>query len=319
MGLPQIETYSIGLENSVDLKNARIVADYLGTKHNEIILTEDEFISAIPEVIYAIESYDTTTVRASIGNYLVAKYISQHSDAKVIFNGDGADELMGGYLYMRAAPNALEYDKEIRRLLDDICYFDVLRSDRSISSNGLEPRTPFLDRTFVQYYMSIPIEVRQKCSLPGVYEKELLRLAFSKDMFKNYHGYSLLPDEILFRKKEAFSDGVSGKERSLYQIIGEFAEKIFQREDEDEDEDADADLKYVGTNNKYSEACKTHIHMNNVNNNLPTTAEQFYYRKLFETFYSGNGNVIPYFWMPKFVNANDASARTLDLYKEKSD
>ena len=159
-GLPKLETYSIGLAGSEDLKYAKIVADYLGTKHTEIILTEKEFLHVIPAVIYDIESYDTTSVRASIGNWLLGKYISSYSEAKVIFNGDGSDELAGGYLYMKYAPDCIEFDAECRRLLKDIHAFDVLRSDKSISSHGLEPRTPFLDRTFVQQYMNIPMELR---------------------------------------------------------------------------------------------------------------------------------------------------------------
>jgi asparagine synthase (glutamine-hydrolysing) len=112
----KLETYSIGLADSEDLKYARIVAHHLGTNHTEIVMTEGDFFNAIPYVIEAIESYDTTTVRASIGNYLLGKYISQHSEAKVIFNGDGSDELCGGYLYMHKCPNPIEFDKETRRL-----------------------------------------------------------------------------------------------------------------------------------------------------------------------------------------------------------
>ena len=132
-----LETYSIGLPGSTDLIYARKVADYLGTKHTEVLLTEDSFFESIPEVIKVIESYDTTTVRASVGNYLVAKYIRDNSAAKVIFNGDGSDELLGGYLYMNKCPDDIEFDKETRRLLKDLHLFDVLRSDKSISSHGL--------------------------------------------------------------------------------------------------------------------------------------------------------------------------------------
>jgi asparagine synthase (glutamine-hydrolysing) len=149
----KLETYSIGLQDSEDLKYARIVAVYLGTNHTEIIVTEKEMFEAIPEVIRAIESYDTTSVRASIGNYLLGKYISTHSEAKVIFNGDGSDELLGGYLYMNKCPDDIEFDRETRRLLKDIHSFDVLRSDKCISSHGLEPRTPFLDKTFVNFIL----------------------------------------------------------------------------------------------------------------------------------------------------------------------
>lgn len=166
--LPPIETYSIGLEGSEDVKYAEKVAEFLGTKHTSIEMTEKEFLDSIPEVIYHIESYDTTTVRASVGNYLVAKHISQHSDAKVIFNGDGADELCGGYLYMHYANNPKVFDGECRRLLEDIHYFDVLRSDRSISDNGLEPRTPFLDKRFVQAYLSIDDTLRYQGIQSGI-------------------------------------------------------------------------------------------------------------------------------------------------------
>ena len=121
------------MKGSEDLKNAKIVANYLGTKHHEIILTPNEFFEAIPEVIEAIESYDTTTVRASVGNYLIGKYISKNSSAKVVFNGDGSDELTGGYIYFLKAPDNIEFDKECRRLLTDIHTFDVLRSDKSKS------------------------------------------------------------------------------------------------------------------------------------------------------------------------------------------
>ena len=212
-----LETYSIGLEGSEDLKYARIVADYIGSKHTTIIVTEDDMFEAIPEVIQKIESYDTTSVRASIGNYLIGKYIAAHSDAKVIFNGDGSDELFGGYLYMNNCPDDIEFDRETRRLLKDIHLFDVLRSDKSISSNGLEPRTPFLDKTFVNYILSIPAYFRNHKNV-GKIEKFLLRFAFSNE-FSNEK--KILPDEILWRKKEAFSDGVSSHGRSLYTILQE--------------------------------------------------------------------------------------------------
>jgi asparagine synthase (glutamine-hydrolysing) len=280
-----LETFSIGLEGSEDLKYARIVAEYLGTNHTEILLSENDFIDAIPEVIRTIESYDTTTVRASIGNYLLGKYISENSEAKVIFNGDGSDELCGGYLYIHAAPDAVEFDKECRRLLKDIHAFDVLRSDKCISSHGLEPRTPFLDRTWVQQYLSIHPSLRfhkgnNQC------EKFLLRSAFSEENYLDSNGSALLPKCVLWRTKEAFSDGVSKTTRSLYEIIQENIEspvKIF--------------------NVKYE-------------HNHPDTDEKNYYRSIFESYYQGLGNVIPYFWMPRYVEAKDASARTLKIYNE---
>ena len=214
--LPQLETYSIGMVGSEDLKYAKQVADYLGTKHTSIEVSESDFVNAIPKVIYDIESYDTTTVRASVGNWLVAKYISEHSKAKVIFNGDGSDELMGGYLYMKHAGNCIEFDRECKRLLNNIHYFDVLRSDRSISSHGLEPRTPFLDRTWINYYLSLPLKMRYSKEDP---EKYLIRTAFDEKHFKNRDGKMLLPNNILWRRKEAFSDGVSSEKTTTREII----------------------------------------------------------------------------------------------------
>jgi asparagine synthase (glutamine-hydrolysing) len=291
----KLETYSIGLADSEDLKYARIVADHLGTNHTEIIMTEDDFFKAIPYVIEAIESYDTTTVRASIGNYLIGKYISEHSEAKVIFNGDGSDELCGGYLYMHKCPNTIEFDNETKRLLNDIYMFDVLRSDKCISSHGLEPRTPFLDKSFVQYYLSIPAE--ERCHpMHGQCEKHLLRSSF-ETMYHPDSEKPFLPANILWRTKEAFSDGVSGHGRSLYHIL---QEKIAQIEGIEEEYSREYESKY-----KYK-----HL--------PPMTLEQYYYRRLFDGFYPNNEKMVPYFWMPKYTSSNDPSARTLTtLYNAK--
>lgn len=292
----KLETYSIGLEGSEDLKYASIVANYLGTNHTEIVVTEQEMFNAIPEVIKAIESYDTTSVRASIGNYLLGKYIRAHSDAKVIFNGDGSDELLGGYLYMNKCPDDIEFDKETRRLLKDIHLFDVLRSDKSISSHGLEPRTPFLDKNFVNFILSIPpfhrnhkhkksigtndLHIREHDSI----EKFVLRHSFSYQNFLDCNKRQALPDQILWRKKEAFSDGVSSHGRSLYQILQEnIAVKL------NSDEQTDTYTACIDT-------------------------EKYYYKKIFTEAYPNCQHILPYFWMPKYTNATDPSARTLTFY-----
>jgi asparagine synthase (glutamine-hydrolysing) len=268
-----LETYSIGLPDSEDLAYARMVANYIKSNHTEITVSEDVMIDVIPEVVKAIESYDVTTVRASLGNYLLGKFISRNSNAKVIFNGDGSDELCGGYLYMNKCPDSLEYDRETHRLLKDIHMFDVLRSDKSISSNGLEPRTPFLDKEFVNYYLSIPIEFRNH-NITGTMEKFLLRTAFQKD--------KLLPDEILWRKKEAFSDGVSQKGKSLFTILQDAIVKTFM---------VDSDLS-------------------------PREKEKLYYKHLYDKEYPEQAHLVPYYWMPKYVKAEDPSARTLSLYTD---
>ncbi len=265
----KLETFSIGMPGSVDLEYARKVAKHLGTKHHEIVVTEDEMFNAIPDVVRTTETWDTTTIRASVGNYLVAKYIAEHSEAKVIFNGDGSDEVTGGYLYFRKAPSHIDFDIECRRLLADIHMFDGLRSDRTISSQGLEARTPFLDKNFVDEYLSVPVDMRFNADC----EKRFLRKAFD--------GTGLLPDEVLWRKKEAFSDGVSKNTRSWYEVI---QEKV--------------------RNETLSDI------------NWDLTMEQNYYLHLFRLNYYGLQSMIPYYWMPKFVEAVDSSARTLNFYED---
>ena len=171
----KLKTFSIGFKDSEDLRCGRIVANHIGSDHTEIIMTPDEFFDAIPEVIHDIESFDITTVRASVGNWLVAREIRRRTDCKVVFNGDGSDEVFGGYRYFKKSPSQEEFIKERDRLLSDIHYFDVLRSDRCISSHGLEPRTPFLDKRFVDFVKIVhPIFIEAK----GAQEKWLLREAF---------------------------------------------------------------------------------------------------------------------------------------------
>jgi asparagine synthase (glutamine-hydrolysing) len=281
----RVQTFTIGEHGSPDVVAAQEVANYLGTKHTHVPFNFKEAFKLVPKVISSIESYDTTTIRASIGNYLIGKFISKNSESKVIFNGDGSDELFGGYLYMNSCPNDIEFDKETRRLLNDIHLFDVLRSDKSISSNGLEPRTPFLDRSFVNYVLSIPPYFRNHNNFKES-EKYLLRKSFDCKYFTDCNGRNILPDEILFRKKEAFSDGVSSHGRSLYQIL---QEKIAK---------------------KLNEQNESYLFEANIE------TEKMYYKNIFKTFFPNCQDILPYFWMPKYTNASDPSARTLDIYEK---
>lgn len=281
---PPLKTFSIGFEGSSDVAHARIVADWIGSDHTEIIMTPTEFFEAIPSVIEAIESFDTTTVRASTGNYLIAKKIRELTDCKVVFNGDGSDELFGGYLYFNRAPSKEAFHAETARLLTDLHYFDVLRSDRSISANGLEARTPFLDKQFVSVVRSIDPTLLMP--IPGKkVEKDILRQAFDDGI--------TLPDEVLWRRKEAFSDGVSTPEKAWFQEI------------------QDRVVRVVASDWKEKASILFSDHL------VPTTPEEYYYRLLFSGIYGNSVARVatPYRWMPKWSpETTDPSARTLSTY-----
>jgi asparagine synthase (glutamine-hydrolysing) len=280
LGRP-VKTFSIGMEGSVDLKYARLVADHIGSDHHEIELNEEDFLKSIPKVVRQIESYDTTTVRASVGNFLVAKYVRENSDCKVIFNGDGSDEVCCGYVYNKNAPSLEALQDESLRLVREIHLFDVLRSDRSISSNGLEPRTPFLDKAFVRTYMSIPAMHKQFGE--DRIEKYMLRKAFE--------GTGLLPPEVLWRRKCAFSDGVSSIRNSWHKLIQSYVDALI------------SDGEYLRARQKI-EHCR------------PQLKESYYYRRLYEGFFNGHVNLIPHFWMPRWTDSVDPSARELAGYRE---
>lgn len=283
-GAPSLKTFSIGMEGSKDLFYAKKVAEWIGSEHHEIVMSADKFYAAIPCVIRAIESYDTTSVRASVGNWLVSREVAQQTDCKVVFNGDGSDEVFGSYLYFYNAPNNSAYEEEVTRLLDEIHMFDVLRSDRCISSHGLEPRTPFLDKQFVGVVRSIATEWLRPVAGRQV-EKWLLRRAFDDGM--------TLPHDVLWRRKEAFSDGVSSPEKSWYEVIQERAATFVP-----EDWSEKAEIQYP--------------------NLTPQTPEQYMYRFFFEAEYGkpNSQTIFPHFWMPRWSpGATDPSARTLAIYQ----
>ena len=263
----KLKTFSIGLKNSDDLKHARIVADFLGTTHSEIIVTNEEMLKAIPETIRIIESYDTTSVRASTPMILLCKYIARCSDVKVIFSGEGADELSGSYKYFRFAENHLVFQKECLRLLNELHSYDLLRSDKSVSSAGLELRAPFMDNDFVEYYMSI--NPKLKMYTENRMEKYILR-----DVFRD-----LLPSEICWRSKEAFSDGVSdiSSGNTWYKII---QNDIFEK-----------------FSNKYG--------------TTDIQREKEYYKEIFLMHYPQRINLLKNYWEPKWTKIKDPSALLL--------
>ena len=281
-----VNTYAIGLEGSVDLKWARRVSEYLGTRHHEVCLTEQQFLDAIDATVYQIESYDTTTVRASVGNYLVSKYIYDNTDNVVIFCGDMSDEIFGSYRGFTKAPSDHEFARENTRMVRDVRCFDLLRSDKSISGAGLEARVPFADKTFLEFVMSLPPWMKRFGEgADYAVEKHLLRKAFG----------SLLPEDVMWRRKEAFSDGVSGHERTWVQIIKEYVDQRV----------SDTEVSLANELNKYE-------------HNAPYDKESYYYRTVFERHFPGKGRAetIPYFWRHPFCEGVlDPSARLLkDVY-----
>ena len=290
LGTP-IRTFCCGMSEGTDLKYARDVAQKIGSVHTEVIFTPEQGLAAIPDVIRTIESWDTTTVRASVGQYMVSKYISEHTDCKVVLVGEGPDEVCSSYLFNWYAPNGEALDKAAKEYVKKIHYFDVKRADRCISRWGLEGRVPLLDPEFIHSYWSLPYEERMP-AYRGL-EKWWLR--------KPFEGMDLLPQHVLCRKKEAFSDGISG-EKSWYQIIQDFvASKV--------------------TDEELAQAAITYPYC------TPTTKEAYYYRRLFCTYFgSDRQTIIPHYWQPKW-DANgkevagyvDPSARTLSIYDEKSE
>ena len=192
---PQLHSFSVGLKGAPDLKAAKIVADHIGTVHHEINFTIQEGIDAIRDVIYHLETYDVTTVRASTPMYLMARAIKSLG-IKMVLSGEGADELFGGYLYFHKAPNSKEFHEETVRKLDKLHQYDCLRANKSLAAWGIEGRVPFLDKQFIDVAMGINPE--DKMIKNGRIEKWVLREAF-----KDY-----LPESVLWRQKEQFSDGV---------------------------------------------------------------------------------------------------------------
>lgn len=192
---PQLHSFVIGLEGSPDLAAARKVAEHIGTIHHEIHYTIQEGLDAIRDVIYHIETYDVTTIRASTPMYLMARVI-RSMGIKMVLSGEGADEVFGGYLYFHKAPNAEEFHKETLRKLNKLNLYDCLRANKSLAAWGIEGRVPFLDKEFLDVAMRL--NPKDKMAGNGRIEKWVVRKAFE----------DLLPESVAWRQKEQFSDGV---------------------------------------------------------------------------------------------------------------
>uniref|UniRef100_A0A8R1HWV7 Asparagine synthetase [glutamine-hydrolyzing] n=1 Tax=Caenorhabditis japonica TaxID=281687 RepID=A0A8R1HWV7_CAEJA len=207
--------FSVGFEDSPDLENAKRVADYLKIPHEILVITPQECIDIIPEVVYALETFDPLIIRCGIAHYLLCQHISKSSDVKVLLSGEGADELFGSYAYMQRAPNALHLHSEILRRMNHLHQYDVLRCDRSTSCHGLEIRVPFLDKLFIDLVSRLPPTYKL---IPMKLEKHLLRSAFE----------GWLPDEVLWRSKEGFAEAL-GK-TDLGDILMEHCNKLIPKD-----------------------------------------------------------------------------------------
>ncbi len=214
-----IRTFAIGMsEDAIDLKYAKEVADYIGSDHTEVIITSDDVIKALPEVVKLLATFDITTIRASIGMYLVCKAIHEKTDVRVLLTGEISDELFG-YKYTDFAPDAESFQKEAAKRIRELYMYDVLRADRCISVNSMEARVPFGDLDFVKYVMSIDPKLKMNVYNKGKY---LLRHAFEGDY---------LPYDILMREKAAFSDAVG---HSMVDYLKAFAEVRYTDEEYEE-------------------------------------------------------------------------------------
>lgn len=278
LGPDKITCFSIGIEGSPDVEAAKSVVKYLGiTKHHIIPFDIESGIETLSEVIRVIETYDITTIRASTPQYLMSEYIKVNTDIRVLLSGEGSDEIHGSYRYFRDASSPEEFSKECVRLLKELCYFDNLRTDRTTAANGLEVRVPFLDFDYVDYIFKIDPTLLMYSS--DYMEKKIIR-----DSFVGY-----LPDEILYRSKEAFSDAVSNNESNWAEEIKTYASNLI----------SDEELK----NSKFVV-------------NRPMTKDALLFRRIFDEHYPDRCNVLPYYWLPRFQKeiVLDPSARVLKCY-----
>ncbi|WP_334049130.1 asparagine synthase B [Alteromonas gracilis] len=243
---PRLHSFAVGLEGAPDLKAAKKVADMIGTVHHEIHFTIQEGLDAIRDVIFHLETYDTTTIRAATPMYLMTRKIKAMG-IKMVLSGEGSDEIFGGYLYFHKAPNAKEFHEETVRKLDRLHMFDCARANKATSAWGVEARVPFLDKNFIDVAMRL--NPQDKMCLEGKMEKWILRKAFDNG--------ETLPAEVLWRQKEQFGDGVG---YSWIDSIRDFVENEVT-----DQQLATAEFRFPV--------------------NTPDTKEGYYYRTIFESYF----------------------------------
>ncbi len=295
---PQLHSFAVGLEGSPDLVAAKKAADYIGTVHHEVHFTIQEALDALPDVIYHIETYDITTVRASTPMYLLARVIKSMG-IKMVLSGEGSDELFGGYLYFHKAPNAKEFHEELVRKMSKLHLYDCLRANKSLMAWGVEGRVPFLDKDFIDIAMNLNPSDKMNIKLSDGkqrMEKWILRKAFE----------DLLPQDICWRQKEQFSDGVGYNWIDTLKKITE--EKV-------------SDAEFARRENRFPV-------------NPPKTKEEYYYREIYSRLFPSDSaaRCVPHEagvacstakaleWDAAWKNADEPSGRAIagvhnDAYK----
>ncbi|UJF29021.1 asparagine synthase B [Kaistella sp. 97-N-M2] len=290
---PRLHSFAVGLEGSPDLLAAQKAADHIGSIHHEVHFTVQEGLDAVRDVIYHLETYDVTTIRASTPMYLLARVIKSMG-IKMVLSGEGSDELFGGYLYFHKAPNAKEFHEETVRKLGKLHLYDCLRANKSLMSWGIEGRVPFLDKEFMDVAMTMNPKDKMISKADGKMEKWVLRKAFE----------DLLPESIAWRQKEQFSDGVG---YSWIDSLKEVAEKEVTNE--------------MMTNSKFRFPLNT-----------PQNKEEYRYRTIFEEHFPSEtaaatvpsvpsvacSTPIALEWDEAFKNANDPSGRAVKSVHEDS-
>jgi len=279
-----IKTYSVGSEiDAIDNKYAEEVSRYIGSEHQTVLFSQAQVMECLDELIRMLETWDITTIRASIGMYLICKWIHENTDIKVLMTGEVSDELFG-YKYTDYAPSPEEFQKEAQKRIRELYIYDVLRADRCLAAHSLEARVPFGDLDFVDHVMSIPASMKMNSYGHGKY---LLRKAFDD--------IGLLPESILYREKAAFSDAVG---HSVADGVKKHAESTIS-----DDELAQAKVIYK--------------------HYAPVLKEALLYRRIFEKHYPGRGSLIKAMWLPnrEWENCDvvDPSARALPNYGDSGD